>query len=312
MKDHVNKTGYLEVGGGHTIYWEDWGNPDGYPIFSIHGGPGNGFNDSHKLLFDPTIHRVIFYDQRGCGKSTPFASTENNTTPMLIKDIEALRQELAIEKMYIMGGSWGSALSLLYSIAHPDRIKSLLIWGVYLIRELEDNWVNEGYPRYNFPEEWNRFISLVPEDKRNSGEDIMEYYAAMMRSENSTVAKKYAIEWTLWESALISLEYDPEEYEEDIVNDKTTLSIALLETHYFINHCFVSRGYILDNIKRISHIPATVVQGRFDMCTPPIAAYDLKQAYGKNLDFTWVNSGHLRTDPEMIRCLKTKILQNFR
>jgi proline iminopeptidase len=304
-QNHINAKGQLNVGDGHQIYWEDWGDPSGVPIISLHGGPGNGFNDTHKTLFDPAKHHVIFHDQRGCGKSTPFASIEHNTTQDLIHDIELLREKFGLEKVHVVGGSWGSSLALCYAIAHPEHVKSLLIWGVYLIRQFETDWVNEGYPRYNFPTEWARFIELVPEEHRANGNSIMKYYAEQMRSSDPKIANRYAVEWTLWESTLVSIAYDPAETEKETREDPSTLSIALLETHYFTNNCFVPENYILDNLAAIHDIPCQVIQGRFDMCTPPIGAYDLAQAYGDNLTLKWVNSGHLRTDPEMFETLKT-------
>jgi len=304
MNDYVNDSGLLDVGDGHQIYWEDWGNPNGAPIISIHGGPGGSFSDTHKALFDPAKHHVIFHDQRGCGRSLPFASTENNTTQDLIHDIELLREKFEFETVNIIGGSWGSSLSLLYTIEHPDRVSNLLLWGIYLIRQFETDWVNEGYPRYNFPAEWDRFIALVPEEYRTNGESIMKYYAKQIRSTDAEIVKKYAFEWSLWESALLSINYDPATSIQEVANDPHTLSTAILETHYFTNKCFVAENYILNNIDKIRHIPCKVIQGRFDMCTPAIGAYDLAKAYGENLTLNWVNSGHLRSDPGMHELIK--------
>lgn len=192
----------------------------------------------------------------------------------------------------------------MYAIDHPRRVKSLLLWSVYLIRQFDDDWGNSGYPRYYFPCEWARFIALVPKTHRTSGTTILQYYAAKMRSPDKQEAKRYTVEWLLWENALVSIRYDPNQNINDVTSDPNTLAIALLETHYFMNGCFVPRNYILDNLKKITHIPCNIVQGRFDMCTPPIIAYDLAQAYGKNLTLQWVNSGHLRTNPELFSKLK--------
>lgn len=300
---YISAKGFLNTGDGHKIYWEDWGNPAAKPIFSLHGGPGGGFSDRHKLLFDPKIHRVIFHDQRGSGRSTPFADTKNNTTQDLIKDIEALRTHLGIEKIYVMGGSWGSALSLFYTIAHPERVERMLIWSLFLARQFEVDFVNEGYPRYFLPQEWERFISLVPEEHRGTGDEVMRYYAEKINSADEVVASKYADEWTLWEMTLCSIVYDPIALEKETMGDKDNLAVARLEAHYFLNKCFVSENYILDNIGKIKHIPCSLVQGRFDMCTPAISAVDLKKAYGDNLNLTLVNSSHLSTDPEMSKTL---------
>lgn len=299
---HINAKGFLDTDG-HRIYWEDWGNPDAKPIFALHGGPGGGFSDRHKLLFDSKIHRVIFHDQRGSGRSTPFASTENNTTQDLVKDIELLRTHLGLERIHVTGGSWGSALTLFYAIAHPERVDRMLIWSLFLARQFEVDFVNEGYPRYFFPDAWERFISLVPKGNRKTGDDVMRYYAEKIRSDDVAVATKYADEWTLWEITLCSIVYDPAVFEKETIGDKDNLAIARLETHYFLNKCFVPENYILDNIEKIKNIPCTLIQGRFDMCTPAISAFDLKKAYGEKLTLNVVNSSHLSTDPEMSKAL---------
>jgi proline iminopeptidase len=304
MQENVNDKGHLDVGDGHQIYWEDWGNPEGAPIIHLHGGPGSNFKDAHKELYDPAKHHVIFHDQRGCGQSKPFASTENNTAQNLIHDMELLRAKFGFEKVHVAGGSWGSSLGLLYTIAHPDRVSSLLLWSIYLIRQSETDWVNEGHPRYNFPAEWARFIAFVPEEHRESGDKIMSYYAAQMRGDNKESARKYATEWTLWEATLLSITYDPAKIEAEVTNDPNVIATALLQTHYFLNKCFVPENYILNNINKIKHIPCSVVHGRFDMCTPPIGAYDLALSYGDQLELQWVNAGHLRSDPEMLKAMK--------
>lgn len=303
---NIIKSGHLWVGGGHQLYFEEWGNPDGTPIFYLHGGPGGGFNDSNKLLFDPNRHHVIFHDQRGSGRSTPYASTEHNTTQDLIDDINMLAEHLGIDSFILMGGSWGSSLALLYAIANPKRVQKLLVWSIYLVRKFEMDYVNEGYPKYTFPEAWERFISLVPEQKRTSGNTIMAYYAEQIRSKDEKTAKKFANEWTLWEATLISKSYDKRKLEGDILSGDN-FSIAMLETHYFLNNCFIPENYILDNLKKIQHIPAFIIHGRFDMCTPPIAARDLAKAYGKNANLQWTNGGHLRSEPENFAAIKATV-----
>jgi len=308
MKDHINQQGFIESEG-HKIYWEDWGNPKADPIFYMHGGPGGGCDESDKELFDPKKHRVIFHDQRGSGRSTPFASTEKNTTQDLIADIEKIRSMLGIEKMYITGGSWGSALSIFYSIAHPERVRGLLLWGLFLSRQFEIDFVNEGYPRYFFPDAWERFISLVPQERRKTGNDVMKYYSEMLDSPDTALARKHADEWTIWEYTLCSIDYDPKKLESDIKGDVNTVAIAQLEMHYFLNRCFVPEGYVFDNIAKIKDIPCTVVQGRFDMCTPAISAYELSKVYGNKFTLKWANSGHMKWDPEMFKVLKESVLE---
>lgn len=307
MTDSVNDRGLLDVGDGHRIYWEDWGNPAGIPIIVLHGGPGAGFNDSHKALFDPARHHVLFHDQRGCGRSTPFAETAHNTTADLIADIEKLRQHLGWESAHIAGGSWGSTLSLLYALAHTDRVRSLVLWSIYLARSADDGWLMGGPPKYFFPNEWDRFIAMIPPEHRTDPRTMMRYYASRISDDDPAVAHRHAVEWTLWEMALISLDYDPVRNEQELETDPSALSIARLETHYIINGCFVPDNHILNELAAIQHLPCTVVQGRFDLCTPPIGARELADAYGANLRLQWVNSGHLRSEPEMKAALRTAL-----
>jgi proline iminopeptidase len=306
---HVNRSGFLERDG-YQIYWEDWGNPKATPILFFHGGPGGGCGDYDKDNFDPKIHRVIFHDQRGSGKSLPIASTVNNTTHDLVNDAESVLDMLGIGKVMVTGGSWGSALSLFYAIAHPERVEKILIRGVFLARQFEVDFVNDGRLKCFFPAEWERFISFVPIENRNSGDDVMKYYADKMRSTDEIVAQKFADEWTLWETTLCSIYYDAKKIEKDVMGDKNNMPLAILETHYFLNKCFVPENYILDNVNKIKHIPCMVIQGRFDMCTPAISAYDLLVAYGDKLNLQFVNGGHFSTDKEVQEHL-VKALKNF-
>jgi proline iminopeptidase len=300
----VNDHGLLDVDHGHRIYWEDWGNPAGVPVIFLHGGPGGGFNDSHKALFDADQHHVLFHDQRGCGRSTPFAETSNNTTPDLIDDIESLRRHAGWESAHVVGGSWGSTLALLYAIAHTRRVHSLVLWSIYLARHFDDEWVMNGPPRFFFPREWERFMATIPSQHRTNADTIMKYYDGRLHHEDSSIARKYAVEWTLWENTLTSLDYDPVRNERDAETGPATLSIACLEAHYFTNGCFIPENHIINEALTLRGLPCTVVQGRFDMCTPPIGAWDLARAYGDQLHLRWVNAGHLRTDPEMHAALR--------
>jgi proline iminopeptidase len=304
VTDFRNGGGFLDVGDGHSLYWEDWGNPAGVPVVCLHGGPGAGFNASHKALFDPAVHHVLFHDQRGSGRSTPFAGAAHNTTQHLIADIEALMGHAGWESAHIAGGSWGSTLGLLFAITHPRRVRSLLLWGIYLARQFENDWANEGFPRFHFPVEWERFIAPVPPQHRTDGNSIMEYYARRMRDSDPGTARRFAVEWTRWETTLISIDYDPAAVDRDLAAEPSTVGTALLETHYFRNGCFIPENHILDSIAAIRHLPCSVTQGRFDMCTPPISAHDLARAYGDSLTLRWVNAGHLRTDPEMLAALR--------
>lgn len=303
---YLNQSGTLDVGY-HQIYWEDWGNKNATPIMFLHGGPGGGYSRNYRKLFNPEQHRVIFHNQRGSGKSTPYADTHENTTPDLITDIERIREHLGIEKMHVTGGSWGSALSLFYTIAHPTRVERLVIWSVFVGSQFEVDFVNEGYPRHYFPEAWERFIALVPEEHRKDGDSVMRFYAEKIRSEDTLTARKYADEWTLWETSLCSINYNKEDLEEEIMGDEENLSIAHLETHYFLNKSFVPENHVINNLNRIQHIPCTAIQGRFDMCTPPISVYELAKLYGENMNLKWVNCGHMSSDELM----REELIQTF-
>jgi proline iminopeptidase len=303
---YINKSGHLDVGDGHKIYYEDWGNPDGFPIMHLHGGPGSGFSDSHKLIYDPKIHRVIFHDQRGSGQSLPFASIKYNTTQHLISDIERLREHFKIQKMHVAGGSWGSTLAMLYAIAHPESVEKMMMWGIYLLRQFENDHIYQGVNKETFPEAWERFISLVPNDKRKNSMDVIKYYSSKILSKNKEEAEKYAAEWTLWEMSITSLSYDRLKAEKETLQGDThfNISMATMETHYFLNKCFAEENYILKNIDKIKHLQAYVVQGRFDMCTPPVSAIDLAKAYGSNLHLQITRAGHLRSEPENLAALR--------
>lgn len=304
---YVNKSGMLAVGGGHKIYWEDWGNPKGFPVIHLHGGPGGGFTDTHKLIYDPAKNRVIFFDQRGSGRSKPFASVKNNTTQDLIADIEKLRKHLGIDKACVAGGSWGSTLALLYAIAHPDRVEKLMMWGIFLNRQSEVDYLYQGASKDTFPEAWERFISHVPPKGRSTSMGVIKFYAGKMQSKDVKTAQKYAAEWCLWESTCVSISYDRTEIEKRVLGggqDDFNLAISRIEAYYFLNNCFIPENYILNNIGKIKHLPCYVVQGRFDMCTPPVAALDLAKAYGKNLNLQIVSAGHLRSEPEVRAVLR--------
>jgi len=265
---YVIKSGHLDVGDGHKIYYEDWGNPKTTAVMHLHGGPGGGFSESHKLIYDPKIHHVIFHDQRGCGQSTPFAAVKNNTTQHLIADIEKLRVHFKTDKVFVAGGSWGSTLAMLYAITHPDRVEKIMMWGIFLLRQFELDYLYQGVPRHTFPEAWERFISHVPEKDRHSSMGVIRFYASKVQSKDRKTALKYAAEWNLWESSTVSITYDRQQVERKVLGgdekqQNFNLAISRMESHYFLNDCFVPKDYILKNINKIKHIPAYVAQGRF-------------------------------------------------
>ena len=299
---YVNDSGFLDVGDGHKIYYEDWGNKKSTPIMYFHGGPGAHFSNSHKSMFNPKKHRVIFYNQRGSGNSAPIASVKNNTTQDLISDVDKLRDYLKIDRMYLSGGSWGSTMALLYAIAQPSRVISMVLWSIFLA-EPAKNHTSYTYMYNIFPEAWERFISFVPKDKQNNWYSIAEYYNQQICLNNQE-SIKYANEWSLWGNTLMSVGYSRSLLElETINNTQDNLTHAKIELYYMLNNYFIEENYILNNINAIKNISAYVVQGRFDMCTPAIGAYKLKRAYEDNMTLQFVNSGHKRSDPEMSAAL---------
>ena len=260
------QNGYLDVANGHKIYYEQYGNPDGKPILFLHGGPGASFSNHHKAFFDPKIFRVIFYDQRGSGKSVPYAKTEDNNTKSLIADIERLRNFLKVDSWYLFGGSWGSTLALLYGIQFPQRCLGFILRGIFLGTIDEINWFLYDIRKF-FPEAYYKFISHVPIIHRNN---VLEWFYKQLRMKNRSLSLQAASVWAEYENSCSSLEYV-----ERPVSGENALAIAKIETHYFINNCFIKDNFIIANIHKIAKIPAVIVQGRHDVICPPFNALKL-------------------------------------
>ncbi|QJG66336.1 prolyl aminopeptidase [Mycoplasma phocoeninasale] len=282
-------SGYLKVDKIHDIYYEEVGNPNGIPILFIHGGPGGGISESSRQYFDPKFYRVILFDQRGCGKSTPSACIKENTTMQLVNDIEKIREKLNIDKFILFGGSWGSALSLIYAINFPERVAAMILRGVFLAREEDDIWLYQGGASYFFPQEYEEFVSFCQESKRSN---IIAAYHELLNSENREIAENAAYHWAKWELGLITLNKIPE-IEEILADKKANLELARLENHYFYNHIFLEdRNYILNNTDKIKDIKTIIVHGRYDMDCRPIGAYLLHKKM-KNSDLRIIAaSGH--------------------
>ena len=264
----------MDMGDGHRIYVEQCGNPNGVPVLVLHGGPGGGCSPAMRRYFDPAVYRVVLFDQRGCGRSRPHATVENNTTWHLIKDIEAIRTVLGIDQLILFGGSWGATLSLVYAITHPERVRQLVLRGVFLSMQSELDWFYGGGAGAFFPELWARFVAPIPEEER--GDLITAYHRRLFSgvvSEESNVARI----WANWENALASVHSDgplgesPSDY---------ARAFARLENHYFVNGGFLEcDGWILQQKHKIVHIPAVIVQGRYDMICPPISASKLAMGW---------------------------------
>ncbi|MDA9208096.1 prolyl aminopeptidase [Octadecabacter sp.] len=260
----------LDVGDGHSIYVEQCGNPKGLPVVVLHGGPGGGCSPMMRRYFDPNIYRVILFDQRGCGRSRPHASVIDNTTWHLVSDIELIRKTVGVENWIVFGGSWGATLALIYAQTHPEWVSHLVLRGVFLSTKRELDWFYQGGAGAFWPDLWQQFSGLIPEDERH---DMIAAYHRRLFSGDTTIETRYARAWSSWENALASIDNDgpggsgPAEY---------ARAFARLENHYFSNACFLSEDQqILTNMHSIAHIPGVIVQGRYDMICPPVSAYTL-------------------------------------
>lgn len=264
----------IDMGDGHRIYVEQCGNPEGIPVVVLHGGPGGGCSPAMRRYFDPTAFRVILFDQRGCGRSRPHASVIQNTTWHLVSDIEVIRKELGISRWVCFGGSWGATLALVYAISHPERVSAMVLRGVFLMTRAELDWFYGGGAGAFFPELWARFVNAIPSDERG---DLIAAYHRRLFSGNVMEETRFGRLWANWENALASIHNDgamgesPAEY---------ARAFARLENHYFHNGGFLEEdGWILREKARIKHIPATIIQGRYDMICPPLAAWKLAQGW---------------------------------
>ncbi len=296
------KSGYLSVGDSHQIYYEAYGNPKGLPVLFVHGGPGAGFSDNDKDFFDFKKQFVIFFDQRGSGFSKPFASTKQNTTDHLVKDMNKLLDLFKIKKVFLFGGSWGSTLSLIYAIRNPKRVSGMLLRGIYLSTKKENNHYLGGGVAASFPENWERFLSLVPKSQRKN---IAKYYLSKMQSKNKTIRKKHCFEWAYYEISIAKLYISPEQVKE-YMKDYSYESLSPLEAHFISNGCFIPENYILKNIKKLKNIPLTILHGRYDaICLPSIAYALHKSLPHSKLQF--LTAGHSSGDPELKKALQLEM-----
>ncbi len=261
---------YFKVDHDHQIYFEQYGNPNGKPILFLHGGPGAGFSASHKSFFNPKIFRVIFFDQRGAGKSIPFAETKNNNTKNLINDIEKLRVFLDIDQWYLFGGSWGSTLALLYGISFPKRCLGFVLRGIFLGTRNEVNWFLYDIKKF-FPEAHNKLMSFVPKKYHSN---VLKWFYEQLHINNRSINLKAASVWAEYENSCSTLRYV-----ERPVSGESALAISRIETHYFINNCFLSENFIYKNIYKICNIPSLIIQGRHDVICPPNNAFILSKSW---------------------------------
>lgn len=266
-----NRHGMLAVDDVHTIYWEECGNPDGIPVLFLHGGPGAGLSPQHRRFFDPLRYRVILFDQRGAGKSTPLGEWRNNTTQLLIADIERLRAQFGIDQWLVFGGSWGSTLALAYGQAHPAACLGFVLRGIFLCTQAEIDWFIDGV-RWFYPELHAEFAALIPPEERG---DLLAAYAKRILSSDPAVYWPAARAWSRFEGRRVYLMPQPD----DAPNDALDLGVGRLESHYMANLGFFEEDQLIRNMARIAHLPAVIVQGRYDAICPPLSAYRLQQAW---------------------------------
>lgn len=290
------RSGLLQVSELHQIYWEESGNPDGIPVIFLHGGPGAGASPQSRGFFNPEKYRVVIIDQRGCGRSLPYAETRENTTWDLVADIEKVREMLGIESWLVFGGSWGSTLSLAYAETHPERVRGLILRGIFLCRQLEIDWLNEaGGVSMVYPAQWQRYLAQVPPEKHG---ELVQSYHALLNSPDRATALAAAKAWADWENYLVC--FEPQESDEDA---EKSLAIARLENHYFVHLGWFGDGRgLLENAHKIRHIPTVIVQGRYDLCTPTRSAWDLKQALPE-ADLRIIQGGHAASEPALSAAL---------
>jgi proline iminopeptidase len=291
------KSGHLDVGDGHSLYWELCGNPQGKPAVFLHGGPGGGSSPDHRRQFDPERYNVMVFDQRGCGKSTPYASLEANTTAHLVADIERLREMAGIDKWLVFGGSWGSTLSIAYAQAHPERVTELVLRGIFLFDQYEVDWLyKEGGASAVYPDKWDDFISLIPEGERG---DLVEAYRRRLTSDDPDEQLRAAQAWSAWEGSTVTL-LPSKATIEHFTSPEIAIAIARIENHYMANGGWLTEGELLRGADKLRGIPGIIVQGRHDTCTPPKAAWALKKAWPE-VDLQIVaDGGHLYNEPGIL------------
>lgn len=292
--------GKLAVSQRHTLYFEEAGNPKGKPVVFLHGGPGGGTLPLYRQFFDPQRWRIVLFDQRGCGQSTPHAELEENTTWHLVSDIEALRSHLGIDQWVVFGGSWGSTLALAYSQTHPDRCSGLILRGIFMLRPQEIRWFYQEGASYLFPDAWQHYLAPIPAAERG---DLLSAYYRRLASADAKICQQAAKAWSVWEASTSKLIPDAQLIDRFEESDFAT-AFARIECHYFINGGFFEPAdQLLQNVARIHHIPAVIVQGRYDIVCPMISAWELHQAWPEATFIVVPDAGHSATEPGIVHAL---------
>ncbi len=289
-------SGMLDTGDGHQVYWERVGTPGAKPAVFLHGGPGGGCSPDHRRLFDPARYDVLLFDQRGCGRSVPHASLDANTTWHLVVDIERLREMVGASDWLVFGGSWGSTLALAYTQTHPTRVSQLVLRGIYMCTKPELDWFYQFGVSQMFPDKWERFTALIPEEERG---DMLTAYHRRLIGDDPELQIRAARAWSLYEGETVTLLPDPK-LSEQHDDGHYALAFARIETHYFVNACWLEPEQLLNNAHRLSGIPGTIVHGRYDMPCPAHHAWALHKAL-PHMDFHLIEgAGHAYSEPGIL------------
>jgi proline iminopeptidase len=293
-------SGMLKVSDLHTIYYEQSGNPKGKPVVFVHGGPGGGTDAKQRRFFDPKAYRIVLFDQRGCGRSTPHAELHDNTTWHLVSDMEAIREHLHIDKWQVFGGSWGSTLALAYAQKHPDRVTELVLRGIFMIRKKELDWFYQEGASAIFPDTWEGYLAEIPPAERG---DLVKAYHARLTSDDPQVRLSAARAWSVWEASTSFL-LQSKEYMSHAGEDEFALAFARIECHYFVNRGFFEvEDQLLRDVDKIRHIPTVIAQGRYDVVCPMMSAWDLHRAWPQAKLEIVPDAGHSAYEPGIVDVL---------
>lgn len=289
----------LKVSELHELYIDEAGDPDGVPVLFIHGGPGSGCDASSRRFYDPALYRIVTFDQRGCGRSTPHGELSDNTTHDLIADMEAIREHLGIDSWVLFGGSWGSTLSLLYAQRHPQRVMALILRGIFLCRQRDFDWLYKEGANRIFPDFWADFLKPIPQSERG---DLAQAYYSRLLGDDELLRMGVAKAWSAWESNCSKLRPSPTALA-NFTKPHNALALARIETHYFVNKGFIDENYILDNMQSIEDIPGRIVHGRYDMVCPLDNALSLHQQWPNSELVIVRDAGHSASEPGTVDAL---------
>ncbi|MBK0420556.1 prolyl aminopeptidase [Leucobacter sp. CSA2] len=298
--------GMLDVGDGQHLYWEVCGNPDGKPAVFLHGGPGGGCTPDHRRYFDPEQYRIVLFEQRGCGRSTPHASEPGadlatNTTWHLVADIERLRAHLGIDRWLVFGGSWGSTLALAYAETHPERVSEIVLRGIFTLRKSEIDWFYQDGASHLFPDAWEEYLAPIAASERD---DLVAAYRRRLVDPDPAVHTPAGIAWSVWEASTIKLVPDTDAIAATRADAAAAVAFARIENHYFTHGGWFEDGQLIrDAAERLAGIPGVIVQGRYDVCTPPRTAWDLHRAWPQAEFHMIPDAGHAASEPGIVDAL---------